>query len=144
MAAQVQIRGIRELRSAFKRVDAEIPKELRKVLKDIALSVVAGIAAKVPRVSGKAARSVRARSSQTGAAIAVGGATAPYYPWLDFGGTVGRGHRPGVPWSGSVHRDMPVGGRYVYPTIAEKRDDIDRAVEAALVRASHIAGFEVR
>ncbi len=67
-------------------------------------------------------------------------------PWLDFGGSVGRGHKPGVAWSGATRRDWmgrPVGeGRYVYPAISGEREATIVAVEEAIVEAARGAGFE--
>ena len=56
-----------------------------------------------------------------------------FYPWLDFGGSTGRGHRVGVPWTGSIKRALVKGGRYVYPTIEEARADIEDQVGDVLI-----------
>lgn len=164
MAAAVQVRGLREVQSAFRKVDKDIPNKMKGELLSIAQEVRNDIRAKVPTFSGRsqnegkgkwkrsspgaARESVKARASQRGAAIAFGGETAPYFPWLDFGGSTGKGHRPNRPWSGSVVREWqgrPFGdGRYVYPTIAEKHDDISNAVGDAAVKVAKSAGFEVR
>ena len=67
-------------------------------------------------------------------------------PWLDFGGSVGRGHKPGAAWSGATRRTWmgrPVGeGRYVYPAISAAREDTINQVEEAIVEAARAAGFE--
>ncbi len=146
MVAQVQVKGLRELQAAFKSVDADIPKELRNTFKVIAQMVATAAAAKVPRRTGTAAASITPRATQRGAAIAFGGPKAPYYPWLDFGGTVGRGHKPNRPYSGSVKRQYmgrPFGsGRYIYPTIEAMDDQIKAAAAEAVIDAAKRAGFE--
>ncbi len=140
----IRVSGIREAARAFRSVDREIPKGLRAEFLPIAERVAAGARARMPHVSGRAQASVRPRASQRGAAIAFGGNAAPYLPWLDFGGSVGRGKVAGRPWSGSVKRDMPRGGRYVYPTIEDQRSDIEQAAESAVVNVARANGFEVR
>lgn len=148
MPAVLQIRGLRDVRAAFARVDREIPKGFRSAFLPIAQRVVAGVQAKVPQKTGRAASSVKPRASQRGAAVVFGGNAAPYFPWLDFGGTTGRGHVPGQAWSGSVRRPWagrPVGdGRYVYPTIDEQSEEILAAAEGAVLTVARAAGFEVR
>lgn len=145
---KVEVRGIRELATAFRRVDAELPKQLKSAFLGVAQRVVRRAQAKMEFGAGKAASSVKARASARGASIAFGGQAAPYEPWLDFGGSVGRGHKPGVAWSGSVKRDwrgLPSGmGRYVYPAIKESREDIAAAVDAAVFLVARSAGFDVR
>ncbi len=139
----VRVAGIREAARAFRRVDKDIPKSLRAEFLPIAERVAAATRGRIPSVSGRAEASVRPRASQRGAAIAFGGTAAPYLPWLDFGGSVGRGKVSGRPWSGSVKRDMPRGGRYVYPTIEDHRSDIEHAAEEAVVNVARANGFEV-
>jgi len=147
VGAAIEVRGLREVQSAFRKVDKDLPKELRVEFKAIAEDVATGIRAKVPQLTGHAAASVRPRASQRGAAIAFGGNAAPYFPWLDFGGTTGKGHRPGVAYSGSVKRDWkgrPGDGRYVYPTITERSKDIEQAAEDAVMKVAHNAGLETK
>lgn len=151
-APAIQVRGLREVTNALRKVDREIPKGFRGAFLPIARRVVAGVKGAVnadaKNPTGRAASSVTARASQRGAAVSFGGATAPYFPWLDFGGTTGRGHIPGQAWSGSIKRPWaghPVGsGRYVYPTIEEQREEIMATAEEAVLSAARAAGFEVQ
>jgi len=143
---RVNVRGIRELSAAFRKVDAEIGQELKDAFMAVAARVVAIAQQRMPHKSGAAMASVKPRASQKGAGIAFGGTKAPYMPWLDFGGSVGRGHKPGVAWSGAIGRDWlgkPGGdGRYVYPAISEARDDTEAATYAAMEKACRSAGFD--
>lgn len=147
-APAVEVRGIRELRSAMRRFDTEMPGRLKEGMRGIAEDVVSRTASRVPRRSGAAAGSLRPRATQTGAAIAFGGNAAPYFPWLDFGGTTGKGHRPGVAWSGSIEREWlgnPRGsGRYVYPTIEEMGPEIEKRVVGIIARTATRNDLEVR
>lgn len=112
----VRIEGVREVSTALRAVGKEAAKELRDGMKEIAESVAADVRGKVPSRTGKAARSVKAKGNNRGAGISFGGRAAEYYPFLDFGGSVGR--------KDSVKRPFIPEGRYVYPTIGAHKDDI--------------------
>lgn len=144
---KVEVRGIKELNKAFRQVDSELPKELRAAFLVIAQRVVGTAQQRMPHKTGRAQLSVKPRASQRGAAIAFGGSKAPYMPWLDFGGSVGRGHVPGQAWSGSIKRDwrgVPTGsGRFVYPAISQEREATAEAALDAVEGAAEKAGFEV-
>jgi hypothetical protein len=144
---KVEVRGIRELGSAFRKVDRELGDELKIRFTAVAQRIVSAAQQRMPHVSGKAAESVKARGRQSGASIAFGGQAAPYMPWLDFGGSVGRGHVPGKAWSGAIKREWlgrPRGmGRYVYPAISEAKDETAKAVEYAVSGVARRAGFDV-
>ena len=77
-----------------------------------------------------------------------GGTAAPYFPWLDFGGTTGKGHQPGVKGSGSVERLPWMGtsgeGRYVYPAIRDNEAGIVEAAGDAPVNLARKHGLEAR
>lgn len=133
---RIQVRNMREVTAALRRSAEDGQKNLARYLLPIAQMVAREAASMVPRDSGAAAASLSASATHTGARVSFGGSTAPYYPWLDFGGTVGRGHKRGVPWSGSVGRPFIVGGRYVYPTIEANRDEIEQAALDAILRAA--------
>ena len=79
---------------------------------------------KVPVASGRAARSMRAVVRRGGGAVAFGGAKVPYAAFLDYGNKVGAG--AGVGRGDSAPRDYRPGGRYVYPTLAAKRNEVVR------------------
>lgn len=135
----IEVKGINELRRALKHVSADAPKEVREALKAAAEEVVAAVKTKVPTRTGRARRSVTVRPRPAGAAIAVGGRVAPWYPWLDFGGST-KVDGPG----GRVKRDRVEGGRYLYPTLDEKRDEIIHKVERALADIARRNDIETR
>ena len=149
---KVEVKGIRELSRAFRAVDKGLPAGIKAALLPVAQGVAAAARSRASAdfdlSTGRAAGSIKARASATSAGIAFGGSAAPYFPWLDFGGSTGRGHIPGVAWSGAIKREWkgnPGGeGRYVYPTIRAKRPDIEAGVEAAVVSVSRRQQFEVR
>jgi len=144
IGAKVQVRNLREITAAIKEANDGVPGRLREYLLPVAQEVSRTVTSRVPRRSGHAAATVTARATQRGAGVSVGGSGAPYFPWLDFGGSTGRGHIPGKAGSGSVKRAMPLGGRYVYPTIEDKRDRIEQGAMDAVLKAALDARLEVR
>lgn len=145
---KLRVTGLAELDRALRAMGKDVQGELVGQLKDIAEMVAGRARAKVPRVSGRAAASIVSRSTGRKAGLAFGGNRAPYYAWLDFGGSVGRGHRERRAWSGAITREwmgVPVGeGRYVYPAIRESRDDIGRALDDAIESVARSNGFDTR
>jgi hypothetical protein len=145
MAAEdvkLSVTGLREFRNAIKKLDAEFPRDMRAGFKGIAGVLASKIAGKVPSgATRRASMSVKPRADTTSASIVAGGSRAPYYPWLDFGGTVGRGHTPGKAFSGSISRPFIPEGRYIFPTIAANRPYIQAAAAAVLEDAIKNAGL---
>lgn len=130
---RVVTHGIPELQKALKALGNGAEKELKSEFKDIAEEVAEAVRPKVPKRSGRAASSVKGRGTSRGGSIAFGGSKAEYYPWLDFGGRVGRNR--------SIERPFVAEGRYVYPTIREKRDDLIRRTDDVIERLAKKAGF---
>jgi hypothetical protein len=131
----IQVTGLRELRAQLRAADAALPKQIRVALNKSAELVISYARPHIPHKTGRAAASLKVRSSQTTAAVAAGGSRAPYYPFLDFGGSVGRRK--------SVHRPFLTQGRYVYPGLRANRDHITEVMSAALTEVARSAGFEV-
>lgn len=129
------VKGLKPLSQALSRIDSEAPKGLRIALNSVAEIVVKAAVPLVPRKSGKAAKSIKVKSTRTSARIAAGGPRVPYFPWLDFGGRVGPRK--------SVVRDFYKGGRYIYPSIAKHEGDIQVALDKALKEVVRAAGLEV-
>lgn len=132
---KIRTTGLKEFRASLKQLDADLPKQIRLVLNDAAAVVLDYAKPRIPSRSGKARGSVNARSTQTSVRVTVGGSRAPYYPWLDFGGKTGIG--------GSVVRPFYKKGRYLYPALEVKRDDVEKAMVAGLADLARGAGLEV-
>lgn len=136
---QLRIKGLAEFSKNLKALDAELPKGLRVALNEAA-EVVAGAARpRVPKRSGRAQRSVKAKSTRTKVRVAGGGNRAPYYPWLDFGDKTGIGR------GFAVHRPFRKQGRYIYATYYQKRDsgEFQQVLNEALLRVAASAGVGV-
>ena len=128
MPAAVQIDGLRQLQRQLKGSSKQIRKAFNAELQPIAAEIAAIVRAQMPEVSGAAKKSVRPTTLGGFVALRAGGAAAPYYPWLDFGG-----HLDARPYVDSLGRagefpaqDRPYHkeGRWIYPTIRRWRPDI--------------------
>lgn len=132
----VRIEGLRDLQAAMRRASEGSQKQLRVVFNEAAETVVGGARRRVPRgPSGAARASLKPMSGQREAKTVGGGRKAPYYPWLDFGGRVGRDR--------SVSRRFIEGGRYLYPSWSANRRSVLDALAEGVARAARDAGLEV-
>lgn len=132
----IKVTGLAELTRALKKVDSDLPKAMRLANNEAANVVVRGaLALNVPSRSGKAAKSIKAKSTRTEGRVQGGGNQAPYYPWLDFGGRVGRRH--------SVVREFIKEGRFIYPAYKQNKEQVRDAYEMALRNLCISAGLGV-
>lgn len=133
----VKVTGLAQLNRAFKMTDTELPKHMKAELLVVSTNVAEKVRGRVPRgKTGKAAGSVKARSTSSGASVVAGGQAAKYWPWLDWGGSTKR-------WpSGAIKRPFIKGdGRYLYKTIVEEGTNIKEAVDTAVKKVAEEAGF---
>lgn len=133
--SRVTVTGLREFQTALRRMDRELPKTLRVGLNQIAELVVTKARPLVAKRSGRAAGSLRVGSSQREARVRAGGARARYYPWLDFGGRVGKQRQ--------IYRQFIREGRYIYPTVERYRADIEKLAADVMIKVATDAGLEV-
>ncbi|MFJ8685055.1 HK97 gp10 family phage protein [Micromonospora wenchangensis] len=131
----VAVKGLKEFSKALRKMDAELPKGLRLAMNDAAGLVIDYAKPKIPRRTGQAAGTLKAKSTRTAARIGMGGSRAPYMPWLDFGGKVGRKR--------SVVRPFLKEGRYVYRGLAARRPQITEVMERGIRDLARQAGLEV-
>lgn len=136
MVAKIQVTGLREFQRQLKAMDAGLPKQLRLALNEAAGVVIDYAEPRFPRKTGRAAASLKARSTQKVARIGLGGRRAPYAPWLDFGG---EGRVKGRP----PKRPFIKSGRYVYKGLEVRRDRVTEIMSEALTQLARDAGFEV-
>lgn len=129
----IQISGLRELNKSLKQVDAELPKMVRLALNEGATLVADEARRHVPRRTGRAANTYRARSTRTAARVAIGGAKAKYVPWLDFGGKTPSG----------ATRPFFKSGRYLFPALEKERAEVLATLERAVVGVIESSGLDV-
>lgn len=135
MVAAITINGLRELQGALKAAENATPKMLRLALNEAAGVVLDHARPQVPSKTGAARGSMKVRSTQREARVAAGGRKALYYPFLDFGGAVGRNN--------SVKRPFYQEGRYIYPTLRKRHEEIIGSMAEALAGVVRDAGLEV-
>lgn len=135
MTEAIKIEGLDQFRANLKAMDRELPKALRLAFNAAAEIVVQDARPRVPSKSGRARASVKARSTQAYSRVAGGGNKAPYYPWLDFGGRVGRAK--------SVSRPFLKDGRYIYDAYFRNKARYGEVLEKALLDVAAQAGVVV-
>lgn len=135
MADAIKIVGLSTFVKNLKKLDADLPKALRVAFNEAADVVVKDARQTIPTKSGKAKASVKARSTQTASRVVGGGNRAPWYPWLDFGGRVGKRK--------SIKRPFIKHGRYIYNAYFDNQPRYAELLEKALLDAARSAGVEV-
>ena len=120
---------MREVRRWFAQFEPDLLPVMRDELRSaVANTVVPSVVSRVPQRTGDAAASVRATGGGAVTYVVAGGASAPYFGWLDFGGHLRKqGER-----RNDQFRPVIKGGRYVYPGIKAARPYLFRAVEKAV------------
>ena len=132
----IKITGLAEFNRNLRAISADLPKTLRDVQNVGAQMVVDWAQPRVPLgATGRTRKSVRATSTRVASKVTGGGARVPWYPWIDFGGRVGRKR--------SVHRAFDKNGRYIYPGYHANRDEIKKALYDGLVATAEAAGIAV-
>lgn len=136
VAEKIKVDGLAQLSRAVRKIDPEAAKQLRLVGNDAADLLITKTRPLIPYVTGAAQASLKAQSTRTSARIRIGGRKAPYEPWLDFGG---QGRRRGRP----AARPFIPGGRYLYPTLAKNKPEIEKLLNMGIVLVARNAGLVV-
>ena len=137
MAEAIKVDGLNQFVRNLKSIDRDLPKAVRMAFNEAADLVVDDAQPRIPSRSGGARRSVKARSTQTKARVKGGGRRARHYPWLDFGGRVGRNK--------SVKRPFYKEGRYLYKSYFDLRDSgrFEDVMVTELLKVVESAGIAV-
>ena len=136
MADVIKVEGWADFNRNCRKMNADLPKMLRLVANDAADVVVDWAKPRVPvGDTGRAAKSVKAKSTRTEARVQGGSKAAPHYAWLDYGGRVGPRK--------SVHRAFHKEGRYIYAGLAANNDTVHEVLLGGLLRVAESAGIEV-
>lgn len=135
MVDAIKVEGLKEFTKNLKTLDADLPKAVRLAFNTAADIVVDAARPKIPTRSGKAKASVKSRSTRTAARVVGGSKRVPYYPWLDFGGKVGRNK--------SIRRPFIKDGRYIYNAYFSNKTRFAEVMEEGLIDVARSAGVEV-
>lgn len=133
---RIEITGLREFQKAVREVDAGMPKLIRLVLNEAGGLIVTYAQNHIAVKSGRAKASIKARSTQRLAQVAIGGNRAAYTPWWDFGG---EGRIKGRP----AKRTFIKEGRLVYKGLRIHHEDITEVMERGLAELAQTAGLEI-
>lgn len=135
MPESIQVAGLKQFSRSLRKINADLPKALRVALNDAVGLIVDDARPRIPRRSGRAANTLKARSTRTEARVQGGSKRVPYFSWLDFGGRVGRNK--------SVRRAFLKEGRYIYKSYARTRGEFSKALTNALIAVAKTAGMDV-
>jgi hypothetical protein len=131
----IKVDGLKEFQASLRAMDRDLPKQLRIMLNRATGVVIDWAVPRIPRLTGRAAGSVKAKSSQREARVSMGGRRAPHMPWLDFGGAVGPNR--------SVTRPFIRRGRFLYAGLEAKHEDVTRIMSEGLAELAAGAGMDV-
>jgi hypothetical protein len=140
VGAGVYVSNLAEVRKYLRKIHPDLVPVLREDLKAaIIVNTLPAIMQRVPKISGRAQFTLKARAGGNTLYVVAGGKSsfAPYFGWLDFGGTL-RNRGPGR--NQTIVRPIVKYGRYVYPGIRQTQDRlveaagraVDKAVQSAL------------
>lgn len=138
MIEPIKITGLSEFTRNLKRFDANLPKAIRIAGNEAANIVVDEAKSRVPTGPGRrghAKTSIKAKSTQSLVRVSGGGKKFPYYPWLDFGGRVGRNR--------SVLRPFIKEGRYIWAAFGDNRERVQKKLTESLIDVGRLSGVDV-
>ena len=118
----IRVEGLSELRRTVRTLDRDALKLVQKGLKASMGPVVRDAQVIAPKKSGRLAASIRPFTSGNTVGVR---SRLPYAAAIHWGGSVGKGHRVGVPWSGSVVLKPAL---FVSKAIERNEDEIIDAV----------------
>lgn len=131
----IKITGLKEFRDALKRMDDNAVGQL-KVAHNSAAELVAQVAsARFPKRTGKAAGTIKPKSTRLESRVSGGSKRVPWFAFIDFGGRVGK-HK-------SVRRQFIKSGRYLWPAYADNREKVQEILVASMVQLAQDAGLDV-
>jgi hypothetical protein len=135
VADKITVHGLKEAVHGLHKIENDVPKAVTIAFNGAADLIIGKARPLVPRRTGAAQGSLKARSTPRDVQISFGGPKAPYYPWLDFGGRTGR--------KGSARRPFIREGRYLYPTAVKYHPQIVDLMQDAVTKLVRDAGLDV-
>lgn len=112
---EIRVVGLKEFHKRLRETDRDLGRQLTKVNKYVAGMLADATRPALPEASGALRRSLRPGATGKTARVTMGGARAPYAPWIEFGGTI-------APRGTPIKRERVPSGRYLYRALAEHRD----------------------
>lgn len=134
MDLTIGVDGLVEFERSVSGLQADFTGLSGEVTLSAATLVIEKAQPNVPKVSGKASKSLRA-FQQGDDALAEGGSGTDYYAWLEFGGPSGRKHA-------NVRKAEPE-GRYLVPGYRMVANDIEQMMVDTVVKYVKDNGLDV-
>lgn len=124
---RLEVHGLAELKRDLKRLGHEdVPKRFKAANKSAADVVAQAAAAKAPSRTGKLRASIRALGQAKQGLVKMGKASLPYAGWIEFGGNIKYG---------TIKRTFIKQGRYLFPTLQAKQEQVLGIYELELEKA---------
>jgi hypothetical protein len=140
--ARVEISGLKQLLRDVRRVENDLPREMRQRLIPVSQAVMARARGRAQSLGGVQAhavrRGLRAGATQNSAWIKLLGTREPTIFGAEFGGGRRKTTRQFPPWRGSGGG----AGYFVFPTIRGMSGDITQQLEDAVGDLIRRAGFD--
>lgn len=132
MDVRVEVHGMKEFISGLRRLDRKIPGVESDSESTSANLVARSARSRVPSGPSSGGHA-RASLGAAGSTVSGGGTKYPYYPWLDFGGRVGRNN--------SVIRPFLKTGRYIFRSFKDNKVQIGQIMDDELTGATRSSGL---
>ena len=139
--SRIEVPGLKDLQRDLKELPKDTQKAFVQEMNAVANIVVAAARNRVPSITGNAAAGIQAAGTVARGAAVKESRSPAYLRWLDFGSRDPRSgnSRAEGPWRGSGVG--PTGGRFLYPAIEDKWNEVQEAADQAVKRAAEKAGF---
>lgn len=141
MNVELQVDGLKQLRSALRKLDDDSLKNLRDSLKKAGDVVASDARRRAFAFSKRAAATIRTTAGGNTVYVMGGKAKLPWYGWADFGSRtpVSGNPRSVGPWKGSG--SGPARGRFIYPALDDNFERLVSVVADAVGDSIEQAGF---
>lgn len=136
----MRVEGLNDLQRTLRQADAQLPRELRQGLNEVAEIVAAEARRRVPVSTGADRKKkghsrghlrdqIRPRSTQRQGRVQMGARVrGAYAGWIEFGGN--KKNKGGRPSSRPFYRM----GRYLYPSYLRRRSEVTAKAEEVIAR----------
>lgn len=134
MDIEVRVEGMAEVLAGLSRLASSAPAAGLDAASESAKIVGGEAKLGVPIGPGAGGHAV-ASLTATGPQVSGGGSRFPYFPWLDFGGAVGKNN--------SVRRPFIRQGRFIWDTYANNKLRVEVEMDRSITQAARMSGLEV-
>lgn len=131
----VRVDGLQTLRKRLRETNKDALKDVQRVIKSGSEIIAREGATLAPRKTGQLALSLKATTSGHKGVVR---SRLPYANVIHWGGSTGRGHQPGRPWSGSVRVQ---GSYFLWRAMYRKKDAVTRELHQGFLKVARRNGW---